>query len=218
MSGARVVAEVDIAAPPERVWGALSEPADLLAWHGWWYPELEEEIDELFLAGAAERRAGELLDTGDGRFELQESGEGSTRVRITRSGGAEIEPVDQGWATFARQLAFYLERHPGAERRTLYIAGLRRDDSPPSVTALSSVPPESLLFAVDGQIGTPTGGGAGIAILTDRWMCREIEVGMIVSAYGLDADRFAALADRWRDRFYRRFEPVEDVQGPPGSG
>ena len=47
-------------------------------------------------------------------------------VRVTRAAPAGswdgvYDEVNEGWLTFFQQLRFYLERHPGKERRTLHV-------------------------------------------------------------------------------------------------
>ena len=47
-------------------------------------------------------------------------------MRVTRAAPAGswdgvYDEVNEGWLTFFQQLRFYLERHPGQERRTLHV-------------------------------------------------------------------------------------------------
>ena len=67
----RVVVDVTIAAPIERVWQALRDPALLAQWFGWDYDKLAEEIDVIFLAGGVEVEPGRRLDLGGDVFELE---------------------------------------------------------------------------------------------------------------------------------------------------
>ena len=72
-----------------------------------------------------------MLDGGPGGvIALEDRGE-TTVVRVTRAapaGGWEgvYDEVNEGWLTFFQQLRFYLERHPGQDRRTLHVADVGR--------------------------------------------------------------------------------------------
>jgi uncharacterized protein YndB with AHSA1/START domain len=116
----RVAVEVTVAAPAAGVWRALRDPAELRRWFGWEYDGLEAEIEAIFLPAAASEVDG-TLDTGAGRFELEPRGE-STIVRVVMPGTGD-DAIEQGWITFAQQLRFALERHPGQDRETVYLSG-----------------------------------------------------------------------------------------------
>ena len=73
----RVVVDVTIAAPIERVWQALRDPALLAQWFGWDYDKLADEIDGYFLGGAVEVEPGRRLDLGGA----------SSRSRLHAGGG-----------------------------------------------------------------------------------------------------------------------------------
>jgi hypothetical protein len=142
----RVVVDVTIAAPVDRVWRALRDPVQLAQWFGWDYEKLAEEIDVIFVAGGVEADPGRVLDLGGDAFELIPEG-ASTRVRLVRSdppGGdtwdGVYDDVDEGWKTFVAQLAFWLEVQNGvarevSARRTLYVAGHRESGDAPTLTA-----------------------------------------------------------------------------------
>ena len=118
----RVVVDVTIAAPIERVWQALRDPALIAQWFGWDYATLAAEIDGYFVGGAAEVEPGRRLDLGGDVFELEVAGSG-TRVRLVRAEppasdtwDGVYDDVDEGWITFLAQLAFWLEAQHGADR------------------------------------------------------------------------------------------------------
>ncbi|MGI8726071.1 MAG: SRPBCC family protein [Solirubrobacterales bacterium] len=206
--------ELTIAAPVDRVWRAITDPSEIDRWHGWDYEDLTEEIDEMFGSGATADSRARTLDTGDGRFELSEAGSG-TRLRVVRERGGERDALDQGWHTFVQQLRFYLERHPGDERRTLYLGGLNVDSEGGSALALADQLGAGAkeLFRTDDQLGLAIQGwGDGLLILSDNWMHHRTHIAAIASLYGVPPERFIEIAEWWRLRFYEAFEPIEDVQ------
>jgi uncharacterized protein YndB with AHSA1/START domain len=200
----RAVVEVTVAAPAAAVWRALRDPAEIRRWFGWEYDGLEAEIEAIFLPATASEADG-TLDTGGGRFELAPRGE-STIVRVVMEDTGE-EAVEQGWITFAQQLRFALERHPGQDRDTVYLSG---DPGAPlgldgladlaagERYATTTATGEELTGAVwfrsehqlgltvdawgDGLLAVSTAPGGGSAVLT---------------TYGLDAAELAALRERW---------------------
>jgi hypothetical protein len=121
-----VIVEVVIAAPVETVWRALRDPAEIRNWFGWDYEGLEEEIRFIFLEASKADDDARVLDGGsEGVIALEDRG-GETVVRMTRAAPAGswegvYDEVNEGWLTFFQQLRFYLERHPGRERRTVQI-------------------------------------------------------------------------------------------------
>jgi hypothetical protein len=207
-----VAVETTIAAPFAAVWEALRDPEEIRRWHGWDYEEdggLDGEIRIIYLDGVDADEAAGTIQIGDGsRFELEDRG-ASTALRVTMpapAGGAGWDEfyadVREGWATFVAQLRFALEQHPGEDRQTL------KRDAPPAV-------------AVDGEPGdryevlTPWGErlsgeirartahqvvlsvddyGPGLVALHAKPDGGGLTV---VTAYGLDAPGFAALASRW---------------------
>jgi hypothetical protein len=204
----RVVVEVTVAAPVGAVWRALRDPAEIRRWFGWEYDDLEAEIEMIFLSETARASASEdegVLDTGGGRFELEPSGDATiVRLVMPSPGDAAIE---QGWITFAQQLRFALERHPGQDRDTVYLSG--DPGAPLGLDALAGV-------AVGERYATTTATGEELAGAV--WFRSEHQLGLTVDAwgdgllavsaapgcgsavlttYGLDAGALAALRERW---------------------
>ena len=116
----RVVVDVTIAAPIERVWQALRDPALIAQWFGWDYDKLAEEIDGYFLGGAVEVEPGRRLDLGGDVFELEVVGErdagpaGAGRAAGQRHLGRRLRRRGRGLAD-VRGAARVLAR--GAARR-----------------------------------------------------------------------------------------------------
>ena len=127
-----VLIDTVIAAPYDTVWNALRDPAEIRRWHGWDYDGLDDEIDVIYLQDAEPSAEQGTIDfTGDtARFTLAPfTGHGDqTRLTVTKPGPAGdaswediYDDIEQGWITFVHQLKFALERHPGADRRTVLI-------------------------------------------------------------------------------------------------
>lgn len=121
-----VIVEVVIAAPVETVWRALRDPAEIKRWFGWAYDELDEEIRYIFVEHSTADDQAHVLDGGPGGTIALEAQGDRTVVRVTRAAPAGswdgvYDEVNEGWLTFIQQLRFYLERHPGEDRRTLHV-------------------------------------------------------------------------------------------------
>jgi uncharacterized protein YndB with AHSA1/START domain len=146
----RVVVDVTIAAPIERVWQALRDPALLAQWFGWDYETLAAEIEVIFAGPDVKVEAGRRLDMGGDVFELEVAGSG-TRIRLVRAEppasdtwDGVYDDVDEGWITFVAQLAFWLEAQHGvgrdvSPRRTVYLAGHREEADAPTLVAAAGL-------------------------------------------------------------------------------
>jgi hypothetical protein len=88
---------------------------------------IEEEIRSIYEDEAtASRDEGVLRFNSGDRFTLEERA-GGTVLRVTRTAPSlAYDEIDEGWTTFVQQLRFFLERHPGDDRRTLWLAGHAR--------------------------------------------------------------------------------------------
>jgi len=229
----RVIVEVVIAAPFDRVWKALREPARIREWFGWDYAGLTDEIEAFFVAGGLVESEGVLRLTGcSDRFELEDR-DGHTVVRVIRSDPAEswddvYDDIAEGWMTFAHQLKFALERHEGQERQTIYLSGRSRQasDKPPIAalgletatgrTTLALPGGDGLdghvLFRSRYQIGLliPAWGNGLIAV-ADRPTTASSPHGggfAILTPYGLDASRYAELRHQWAQWWRTQYEKV----------
>jgi uncharacterized protein YndB with AHSA1/START domain len=135
MSDRNVIVDVTIAAPVDEVWRYLRDPELVRRWHGWEYDGLDDEIRAIYVDGAQPDEAAHRLGFAgvDTTFELEESGAGRTRLRVTEpaaAGGEEFDEIAEGWITFVHQLAFALEEHPAEERRTRQLAAAEFDVAP----------------------------------------------------------------------------------------
>jgi hypothetical protein len=186
----RVVVDVIIAAPIERVWQALRDPALLAQWFGWDYDKLAEEIDVIFKTGGAE--AGRRLDLGGDVFEL-EVAESGTRVRLVRAEppasdtwDGVYDDIDEGWRTFVAQLAFWLEAQHGvgretSPRRTIYLAGHREQADGPTLAAAGALSAIADLAVGERYATTAVTGEELAGVVRFR---TEHRVGVSVDAWG----------------------------------
>jgi hypothetical protein len=207
----RLVVEITIAAPFERVWRALRDPEELRRWHGWGYDELDAEIDAIYVAGAEANERDGVIDMPEAatRITVEDRGE-ATVVRVTTAGPAGdarwadvFDEVEQGWIAFFEQLRFALERHPGEDRRTVHVAGAGRtavEDGPleplgagdryATATTWGEELTGELWYRAAHQVGlTVDAYGDGLVVLHPKRA--------IVTTYGLDDAALAALERRW---------------------
>jgi uncharacterized protein YndB with AHSA1/START domain len=188
--------EVVVDAPREEVWRALTEPERVARWFGWDYDGLESEIRYIFVDHARQEPPGLLvLDDGEDNQTIELVDEGPrTRVICVRPGsldGADwdelYEDVREGWITFFNQLRFYLEHHPGEERRTLHFP---------------EAPDHGVLDALAGEelYRTPHQVGLSVDAWNDAMLVVYGRGRVIVSTYGLDETRLAEIRERFGER------------------
>ena len=186
----RVLVEIIIAAPVERVWQALRDRAQISEWFGWQYPGAEAEYD--FVAGAIATTRGEIreITTADmpDRFVVEPYDEGRTIVRVIRSAPATdpswagiYDDVSEGWTSFTQQLRFLIERAPRLPRRTLFLNGRARQAGDP--TPLPALGLGLLATAAVGEhysIRTAT----GETLSGEVWYRSAYQLGLTVKAFG----------------------------------
>lgn len=230
MSSAKVIIELAIKASADVVWGALRDPEQIRRWFGWDAPTLADEIKFIFVDHAKadeDRRVIEFQGMPD-RFEVADGSDGAALVRLVREGAigdqsdwdGDNEDMTEGWLAFLEQLRFMLERHPGDERRTIYLSGRPLAASPlPRARIFDALS----TFAVDAaaRVQAPTGEalsgqvwhrsrrqvsmtveryGDGLVLVTDYSAENRPPYGggsVIITSYGLDDIAFAALRARW---------------------
>jgi hypothetical protein len=218
--------EVTIAAPVDDVWRALREPAQIRHWHGWDDPNLEAEIQLIYLDEdkIAVSEADRTLEVqGGDRFELTDLGD-RTRVRLTRAPrgsnpewDAYYDDITEGWTTFVHQLRFALERHPGEPRRTLFFSGTLREGTAPITDLKPADAPSPITgaewFRSDHQVGhTVEEWGDGLLVVGDAPPSPTKPDGgamAVLSTYGLDEAAFDALQSSWTAWWEERFEPEQ---------
>ncbi|SEU20425.1 SRPBCC family protein [Nonomuraea wenchangensis] len=226
MTDERFTVEVTISAPVEEVWRALRDPELIRRWHGWHFDGLDKEIELIYAQQATESPEEHRVEVqGGDRFELTDAGEGRTHLRMTRaplSGDAEwdsyYDDVNEGWVTFIHQLRFALERHPGADRRTVFLSG--SGAAPPlaaaGLAALTGLAPGApyehaaptgeplagtVWYRTDRQLGlTVDGWGDGLLVVAHTPPAAVHPEGvamMVLTTYGQTDEEFAALDARW---------------------
>ncbi|MFB9681581.1 SRPBCC family protein [Streptosporangium vulgare] len=238
--------EVTIALPVGDVWSALRDPESIRRWHGWHFDGLDKEIEVIYHQNVVESAAEHRLEVqGGDLFELTDLG-GRTSLRMTRAprGGdpewdAYYDDITEGWITFVHQLAFALERHPGADRRTVFLSGAAATPvleaaglaavaglSPASPYELEGPTGETLRgevrFRTANQVGlTVESWGDGLLVATRNPPSPAGPGGaamMVLTTYGLDDAAFADLESRWNAWWGRNFpEPSANGQDDPAG-
>jgi hypothetical protein len=189
-----LIVETDIAAPFETVWRALRDPIEIRRWHGWEYDGLDDEIDAIYVSGAtASEQDGtiDLTEVGT-RFGVERQ-EDRTIVRVTKSAPAEegFDEIDEGWITFFNQLRFYLERHPGEDRRTLHFQGVGPAPLTPAGLGLDGA---EVFHRTPHQVGL------SMEEWNDALLVLYRRGRVIVTTYGLDEARLAEIRERFGER------------------
>lgn len=160
----------------DEAWRHLREPELIRRWFGWDYDGLEEEIALIFLQEVVEGEH-EIHWTDGDRIELFPQGT-RTVMRVHRESRGEYDPIAEGWISFAQQLRFALEHHPGEPRATLRLTGGRPRQELPGTPYFSSA----------NQAGAVVD-GALLVVVTEL----DGSTSMTLSAYGEAPDEA-----RWR--------------------
>ncbi|MFF5111992.1 SRPBCC domain-containing protein [Streptosporangium sp. NPDC000509] len=236
--------EVTIAAPVDDVWNALRDPKLIRRWHGWHFEGLDEEIEVIYHQNVVESAAERRMEVqGGDLFELADLG-GRTHLRMTRAprgGNPEwddyYDDISEGWITFVHQLAFALERHPDADRRTVFLSGAAATPvlEATGLAAVAGLPPASpyelraptgetlrgqVRFRSANQLGlTVDGWGDGLLVAAQNPPSPANPGGaamMVLTTYGLDDGAFADLESRWNAWWGRNFPevPANDGEAP----
>jgi len=203
------VVEVSIDAPPDAVWRAVSDPAEIRRWFGWEYSGLEEEIRFIFVDHARAVPPQRLEWEGMQTLEIVPDGS-RTVVRLVSAGGLAdarwedvYDPMEEGWRTFLHQLKYYLERRAGQQRRTLYLSG--EASAPAVVAALAAVAPgEAWQESRHQRAVAPSGADIDlVSVVSPRPLNSDepANVSVTVTAYGLDDAAFDALRGEWAARW-----------------
>jgi hypothetical protein len=119
-----------IKSPIDTVWRSLRDKKEVLRWHGWDTPSIEEEVDTIYFTDAKEEtpdgRERTLVVNGGDAFHLKAEKAGTllTVVRAKLGGNPEwdayYDNITEGWVSFVEQLRFLLERSPKGPRKAIY--------------------------------------------------------------------------------------------------
>jgi uncharacterized protein YndB with AHSA1/START domain len=201
------VVDMEVNAAVDLVWQALREPTEIRRWFGWDYPGLEKEIEQIFVAGAEVTQPGRALQLigADTTLSVSPSAGGS-RLQLTMPAPGWPEAFDEiaeGWTSFALQLRLALERHRGADRRTLQhsapVEGA--EASPPDAIPGPGGSSGSLCFRNQHQrawLIPAWGDGLLIATRTPpRPDAPHGKWSLLITTYGMTAAEFDTLRSRW---------------------
>jgi len=225
-----------VAASADAVWRALRDRAELQRWFGWDAEGLAEEIEDIFVTHAVAADGERILRFDDipDRFELEPRGADETVLRLV---GTRLEPDDaydgmhEGWLSFIAQLRFALERHPGKDRRTLYLTGQTPSAGGDSVMAALGLPDLDTggsagdsyeVRGDDGEVALAgevwarsprqtaitVGGGTGLLVATQLPPDVTPPYGgatAIITSYGLSDDEFQRVRHSWTSWWQSRF-------------
>lgn len=173
--------EAFIDADVETVWHALRDKDQIRRWHGWIVDELDAEIDLIYFTGVME--SGHTLTLGDGSSFTLTDHNGRTLLRLTRAPkgdnpewDAYYEDINEGWTTFIQQLRFAVERHPGADRQTVY---LQHDPGDGKVQQIFG-----LVEGLEPGAGYAIAAPSGEQLKGEVWFRSANQVGLTVSGWG----------------------------------
>ncbi|HEX6910049.1 MAG TPA: SRPBCC domain-containing protein [Longimicrobium sp.] len=202
------VVEVSIDAPPDAVWRAVSDPAEIRRWFGWDSPGLDEEVRYIFIDHATQVPP-QRLEMGLHTMEIVPDG-ARTKVRVVAPGDLAdarwddvYDAMEEGWRTFFHQLKYYLERRAGQDRRTVYLSG--QVPGPAVVAALEAAAPGVEWQASRHQRAVvPSAAGVDlVSVVSPRPLASDepARLNVTVTTYGLDDDAFAAVQRAWTERW-----------------
>jgi uncharacterized protein YndB with AHSA1/START domain len=197
--------EVVIKAPRATVWRALTDPAEIMRWFGWDYEGIVPEIQQIFVDEVTATPPERLALAWEQTIELIADGE-RTIVRIVKPGPlAEAswdelyDEIVRGWHGFFLQLKHYLERHPGDDRRTLWLDGTATPSA--VLAALDRVAPGETWLHIRHQRVTavPAYGRGLLAILSETPLDGNVpgKIQVTITTHGLDDGQFAELRQLW---------------------
>jgi len=233
-----LVVELVVAAPIDVVWNALRDRVAIAQWFGWNHADLPAEVEFIFFdADAKADEAAHRLTIGDDEFALEARGD-QTVLRVTRAAPASgnwddiYDEITEGWRTFAYQLQYRLNHHPGETRRTTYLSGRTRTEGappPPDALGLGSLANAEAgqAYAINSEVGELSGRvwfrsawqmglvvdafGPGLLVGMRRPATDKSPFGggmFVLTLYGFDEPAHGALTERWRAWFESHFDNV----------
>jgi hypothetical protein len=229
----------------DAVWSAITDPLKIQQWFGWQYDGLEAEIQQIFVDGGtpdAERHA-LTWPTGD-EMTLHSDNNGTLLSTFRPTPNADpmreqADDIDEGWIAFTEQLRFWLERHPGEERATIYLSGAARSEYRSVAEALGL--PESGTVGRNYEADVATGErltgtvwsqqgnvtaltvdtyGDVLVVLTDHDAQRQAPNGggmVVITTFGLSEDQLTQLKNRWVAAWESKYEPSSEFGAATSS-
>jgi len=163
----REVISIDLPVPFDTAWVHLRRPELIRRWYGWDEPDLDEEIERVFLREAVVHRPESGMAMGWLRWHnhdtIEVRGAWTTKPRTTlvvrrldhdllASYDGVRDDADERWITWVQQLRFALAHHLGEDRTAFAMHGLDGDR------------PDRLLYraGLHGARGVPLGGAVEI--------------------------------------------------------
>jgi hypothetical protein len=213
--------EVRIDARLQRVWAALTDPDEIRRWHGWDDEGLDDEIRYIYVDHATPEAPDRLVLEDDAigapqTIELQPDG-AATVVRVTRPGpeGEGYDIIEEGWRSFFQQMRHYLERHPGEDRRTVFLMG--KAVAADLTAALGDKLAGRPWFESTFQRGIATDDyGSGLVVLSAQEPLTSDRPGAVhitLTTHGLDDAAFTAAHDDWWTWWSSHVEKPEATVG-----
>ena len=167
MLAPREVVSVDVPVPFDTAWAHLRRPELIRRWYGWDSPDLDDQIQQVFVHDAEAQRPDNGLPMGWLRWHNHDviearGGWGSaprTTLVVRRPDRALLatydgvrDEADERWITWLHQLRYALTRHLGEERHCFAVRGLDGER------------PDRLLYraGLHGARGVPVGGAVEI--------------------------------------------------------
>ena len=167
MLASREVISIDLPVPFDTAWVHLRRPELIRRWYGWDEPDLDEEIERVFLREAVVHRPESGMAMGwlrwHNRDTIEVRGAWTTKPRTTlvvrrldhdllASYDGVRDDADERWITWVQQLRFALAHHLGEDRTAFAMHGLDGDR------------PDRLLYraGLHGARGVPLGGAVEI--------------------------------------------------------
>ncbi len=186
------IIELTIPASLQTVWAAFREAETIREWHGWEHPDLDAEIQLIYVDATTADEQARTLHIGGHVFAFLDRGAAGTSIRVTRSDQAlpagldseEFEAardeIEAGWLSFVQQLRFHLAHHQGQARRTLYLTGQALAAVPLPVTELLTFAPQS--SSEGPQLYKAL--GAGTELSGEVWFHTQAQMGVTVNGWG----------------------------------
>lgn len=154
------------------MWRALRDHSELQRWFGWDAEGLEEEIEDIFETHArpSDDELTLAFDDIPDRFEIEPRSADVTVLRLVRQplNPDSYDGMHEGWLSFIAQLRFALERHPGKDRRTLYLTGQTPSVDGDSVMAALGLP-ELATGGSEGDAYEVRGDDEQVALAGEVW-------------------------------------------------